>query len=222
MDVSWPGVLLILAPGFWFGGGVVKRNFLISLVSYLALIAAGCAPQVSLFGLFRAEDKEFDQRVLGEWKMQSGAESNVDQGRGRIVFRHSSEGPAYEVTVLDFDTRGLTLVCTGRLTRLGSQLFIDFSTPDPGKRKFAEFPYPTVQSHIFGKIQVEKNSMRIDFLSDDWIKKLASAGKLPLATVEAEEGLVLSDQTEELRNFMREHAADSKAFSESFSLRREQ
>ena len=43
--------------------------------------------------------------------------------------------------------------------------------------------------------------MRFDFLSDDWFKEQAKAGKLPLATVQTPNGLVISAATEELRKF---------------------
>jgi len=198
----------------------MKRIFSLVLVSWLALFAAGCAPQSSLFGLFKADDKEFEQRLLGEWKMQSGAEFRTDQKSGRIVFERSGDAPGYLVTAFDFDEKGMNVVCAGRLTRLGSQLFIDFGTPDAEKHKFAEFPFPLVSSHIFGRVQLDKNSMRIDLLSDDWVKEQAKTGTLSLATVETKDGLVLSAPTEELRKFALEHAGDSKAFSETFSFRR--
>ena len=62
--------------------------------------------------------------------------------------------------------------------------------------------------------------MRFDFLSDDWFKEQGKAGKLPLATVQTPNGLVISAATEELRKFALEHAEDMEAFSEPYSLSR--
>jgi hypothetical protein len=208
------------SPGFLFGGEAMKRQLSFALAALLVAMLAGCAPENSLFGLAGASDKEFDERLLGEWKMQSGPEFKPDAQSGRIVFRRSGDDPEYEVTVFDFDEHGMNIVCTARLVRLGSTLFVDFGPRDAEKHKFAEIPFPILESHIFGRIRIEKNSSRIDFLSDDWVKKQATAGKLKLSTVEAEDGLVISAPTEELRKFALEHADDAEAFSETYSLGR--
>jgi hypothetical protein len=82
---------------------------------------------------------------------------------------------------------------------------------------WAQVPYPAVEAHVFGRLSLEKDRARIDFLSDDWVKKRIDAGKLspqflPLS------GHTFSANTEELRKFAAEHAEDQAAFSETFTL----
>jgi len=196
----------------------MKWNGSFALVAGLASVLSGCAPASSFFALFNDKDKEFDARLVGEWRIQSGAAFKAEEESARIVFRRSEDGSDYEVTLFDFDSKGMNLDCTGRLIRLGNRLFIDFGTPDTDKRKFTEFPFPIIESHIFGPIQIDKTSIRIDFLNDDWVKKQSETGKLSLPTVKTRDGLVISASTEELRKFAQDHVEDADAFSEPYSL----
>ncbi|HXY25100.1 MAG TPA: hypothetical protein VEI73_10655 [Candidatus Acidoferrum sp.] len=200
----------------------MKSQMACALLVAFVLAMAGCAPEDSLFGLVGDNDKEFDQRLVGDWSMQSGSEFKPGEQSARIVFRQSGNDPEYEVTLFDFDEHGMNIVCTGQLVRLGTALFIDFGTRSPEKHKFAEIPFPALETHIFGRIRIEQNSVRIDFLSDDWVKAQVQAGKMTLATVGTKDGPVISAPTEELRKFALEHAQDSGAFSESYSMIRNQ
>ena len=183
-------------------------------------ILAGCEPENSLFPLFVKGDQEFDERLLGEWRIQDHSAFKPGEESGRIAFRKSAEGADYEVTFFDFDEKGTNLALTAHMVRLEDFFFIDFGTPDLDKRKFAEIPFPLVESHLFGRIHQDKGSVRIDFLSDEWVKKQVKVGKLPLAAVQTTHGLVISASTEELRKFALEHASDTDAFSEPWSLSR--
>jgi hypothetical protein len=114
----------------------------------------------------------------------------------------------------------VNLAVAAHLVRLGDYSFIDFGTPNMDKRKFREIRFPTIESHLFGRIHLEKGSVRIDLLNDDWVKEQSQAGKLPLVVVQTAQGLVISASTEELRKFALEHAEDKQAFSDSYSLSR--
>ncbi len=198
----------------------MKRNLSSVITFALVLLLAGCGPASSLFPLFITGDKEFDERLLGEWRIQGDSTFKPGVESGRIVFRKSAEGTDYEVTIFDFDGKGMNVALTGRMVRLGNFSFIDFGTADADKREFSEIPFPALESHFFGRIHMEKGGVRIDFLNEDWVKEKAKAGKLTLATVQTPNGLVISATTEELRKFALEHADDTDAFSEPYSLSR--
>jgi len=182
----------------------------------LVLVLAGCGPADSLFPLFVGGEKEFDERLLGEWRIQGGASFKHGEESARIDFRKSADSTKYEVTL--FDEKGKNLALTARMVHLGNFSFIDFGTPDANKRKFREIPFPTIESHFFGRIHLEKGSVRLDLLSDDWVKEQGKAGKPTLATVQTADGPAISASTEELRKFALEHAEDTEAFSEPYSL----
>jgi hypothetical protein len=186
----------------------------------LVLVLAGCGPASSLFPLFIKGDSEFDERLLGEWRMRAEASYKHGEKSQRMVFQKSADGTEYEVTLFDSNKKGMNLALTARMVRLGNFSFIDFGTADADKRKFKEIPFPAIESHSFGRIHLEKGSAHFDFLNDDWVKEQAKAGKLKLATVQTPNGLVISATTEELRKFALEHAEDTEAFSEPYSLSR--
>jgi hypothetical protein len=56
----------------------------------LVLLLAGCGPAGSLFPLFNEGDKEFDEWLLGEWRMQDGASFKHGEKSSRMVFRKST------------------------------------------------------------------------------------------------------------------------------------
>ncbi len=198
----------------------MKRHVFSVATLALVLLLAGCGPASTLFPLFVGGDAEFDERLLGDWHVQDGASFTHGAESKRMAFRKSADGKEYEVTLFDFDEKGMNLVLTAHMVRLGNFSFIDFGTPDTDKRKFREIPFPAIKSHFFGRIDLEKGSVRIDFLDDEWVKKQEKAGKLPLATVRTAEELVISASTEELREFALDHAEDTQAFSDAYSLSR--
>jgi hypothetical protein len=109
------------------------------------------------------------------------------------------------------------MVSTARLVRLSKYLFSDFGTPDLDK--LPQTPYPAVECHVCGRVFLENDKVRIELLSDNWVRKRIKDGKLPLAFELLPEPLV-SANTAELRKFTVEQAEDHQAFSEIFTLLR--
>ena len=97
-------------------------------------------------------------------------------------------------------------------------MFIDLASPDLEHRKNAIVPYLILESHVFGRVQLEKDKMRIDFLNDKWVSDQTKAGQLAVATVKTPNSVIPAAATEELRKFALEHADDTDAFSESFAF----
>ncbi len=195
-----------------------KTANVISLI-LICVLLAGCEPQVSLFPLFSSTDDVFENQLLGEWNVQSGSEIKPDEKFGLAIFQRGTDTGSYEVTV-DFDENGEKLISACRLVRLEGYLFFDLGSPDLEPRKNATIPYPTIQSHVFGRVHLEKDKMHIDFLNDKWVSDQAKAGKLTLASVTTSNGIALSANTEDLRKFALEHAEDQDAFSEVFAFQR--
>ena len=196
----------------------MRRLFPIGLIAALVCVLVGCEPQKSLFPLATEEDKVFDSQLLGEWKIWTGTELKSDEKPGFITFSKDKDPYIYDVRIPNFgDDSSTTLTSRAKLVKLGNLLFVDFEAPDLDK--LPHFPYPAIESHVFGKLSLQNDKARIDFLSDDWVQDSIKAGKLPLAFV-ALQGPVLSASTADLRRFAVDHADDPKAFSEIMSLAR--
>jgi hypothetical protein len=200
----------------------MKRILLIlgAIVATVAL--CGCAPEGSLFSLYSRDDQAFEEQLLGEWKLQDGADAKPDGDFAPMVFRRGADGLRYEVTISNFDGKGLTVVSTARLVRMGDVLFIDFGPRDLEEVDPipARVPFPSLEIHFLGRIRFEGNQAHLDFLDDSWTSKQAAAGQLLLPTIETADGLVIAAKTEELRKFALAHAEDDEAFSNKFVLTR--
>jgi hypothetical protein len=218
MDRGGHDVQVLSGP--FFGEETHEALLFLGATMALVLFLAGCGPATSLFPLFAKGETEFDERLLGDWRMQEGASFTHGDKSERMVFLKSADSTEYEVTLFDFDNKGVNLAMTAIIVRLGTFFFIDFGTPDIDKRKFKEIPFPTIESHLFGRIYVQKDSVRLELLNDEWVREQGKAGTLSLPTLETADELVISASTEELRKFALEHTEDTKAFSEHYSLRR--
>jgi hypothetical protein len=184
-----------------------------------ALLIAGCEPINSLFALYTNDDKVFEENLIGEWKEVSEPGNSVQEDL-RWVFYRDGDSFAYKTSLISLEKKG-GFLSKGRLVQLGNFQFIDFeadeTSVDSGD---AAVPFPFLVSHMFGRIWIEKNTVRIHFLNDDWVKEQLKNGKLDLAHAGPPDNPVLNATTEELRKFSLERAEDKEAFSENYRLER--
>jgi hypothetical protein len=193
----------------------MKRRMCWSVLAVCALLLVGCEPQVSVFPLFTSQDAVFDPQLLGEWQIWSGKELKPGDKPAVIVFSASQEARTYDVKIPNFDEQKDALITAARLVKLGDSVFIDFGTPNMDHLPL--IPYPAMEGHVFGRLSLAGDKAEIDLLSDDWVNEEVKAGKMPLGFYDASK-IVLSANSEELRKFAADHAEDSKAFSEVYSL----
>ena len=193
----------------------MKRLVCFVVLAACGVLLLGCEPQVSVFPLFTPQDALFDKQLLGQWQIWSGKELKADDTPGVIVFSTSQEAHTYDVKIPNFDEHKDTLVTAARLVKLGDAIFIDFGTPNIDHLPL--IPYPAMEGHVFGRLTLAGDKAEIDLLSDDWVKDEVKAGKMPLPFYDASK-LVLSANSQDLRKFALDHAEDSKAFSEVYTL----
>ena len=198
----------------------MRKKLAILTALALAVLATGCGPADSLFALYTADDKVFDERLLGAWTDAEGAKDKVADLR-MWKFDKSEDGLSYDVTVSSVDPEEKGRILTSaRLVRLGDFLFIDFETPDWGKRGMTDALLPVVPAHYFGRIDLDGQKVHIGLLDDYWVEKQRKAGTLPLAVIEVSGSRLLTAKTEDLRKFALGHAGDKDAFGSSFDLGR--
>jgi len=196
------------------------KNKALLVTLLLGILAAdGCGPVNSLFALYTSEDKFFDENLIGEWQ-QTPATATESEKNGRWVFLRGGDTSVYKTSLVTIGKRG-GFVAKGRLVRLGKAVFVDFE-PDTSSSGDGELtlPYPVIESHMIGRVWIEKDQVRIHFLDENWIKKQLKEGKLTLAHAGPAETPILNATTAELRKFAQEHAEDEEAFSENYELAR--
>jgi hypothetical protein len=84
----------------------MERLFPLCFVLAIALILACCAPEESLFPLFTNTESSSAQKSLGESRIWSGKDAQVDEKPGHIVFSPSDYGDRYEVKLTEFKCGG--------------------------------------------------------------------------------------------------------------------
>jgi hypothetical protein len=195
----------------------------IPLIALLFLLN-GCAPINSIFPLYLPEDTAFDSRLIGNWQPALTDPDTFDKN-SRWFITKSGKDKFYDFKWGTADAKG-GFVAKARLVQLGANLFIDFEGDDdsleaPEKNQTANIaPFPTISTHMIGRVWLEKDTLRIQFLSDDWIKKQVKAGTLSLAHVDPDGEPILIAKTDDLRKFMQAHADDTDALSEKYEFKR--
>ena len=194
----------------------------IALTLALALLLNGCAPIDSIFPLYKDEDAVFDDHLLGTWQRVL-TDVNASDKDQRWTFSHAEGEKYYDFKWGAVGTKG-GFIAEVRLVRLGNALFIDFEGDaqkiDDAAKSDAVVPYPMITTHMLGRVWLEKDSLLIHFLSDDWVKEQVRAGTFSLAHLDVNGGQILTAQTDDLRKFMQAHADDTKALSEEFKFTR--
>lgn len=188
-----------------------------------ALLLNGCAPADCVYPLYKTSDSASDDRLLGTWQpvVTEPSDSQKDQ---RWSFVSSKDGKFYDFTLGAVGEKG-GFVAKVRLVGIGNYLFVDFQgdfdriNPDLDKMDNL-MAYPAISTHGIGRIWLEKDSLRIHFLKDDWVKDQMKAGTLALAHLNVDGDALITATTDELRQFMQNHAEDTDALSEDYELKR--
>jgi len=202
---------------------MTSRIALPALVVASMFFLNGCEPVASFFPLYKSEDKVFETGLLGTWKLAEPDPNNADEKNERWVFEKSGDAISYDFKLGAAGESG-GMLAKVRLVRLGSNLFADFEGDTENKAlesKCGMMPYPVIPVHMMGRVWLEKDSLRIHFLKDDWVKDRVKAGSFPLSHLEESGDFVLTAKRDELRKFMQEHADDEAALSENHKLVRE-
>ena len=203
----------------------MKKSVLFLGAFLMCLMLASCGPEESLFSLDTGDDRIFDERLLGEWRLRGTRVAKSDDSR--LIFRRGEDATTYQIlwTGAERKNHGAYLL-SAHLVRLGDSLFIDIGTPSMDKLtdsempKSGKIPFPFIECHLFGRITIDKKNMQMDLLAGDWVEEQVKTGTLPLAFVKTPHGLVITATTVELRKFALEHAEDKEAFSDSESFYR--
>lgn len=188
-----------------------------------ALLLKGCGPVASFFPLYKSDDKVFEPDLVGVWKLAEPDPNNTDDKNERWAFVKAGDQISYDLKLGAVGTNGGMLVKV-RLTRIGPGLFADFEG-DTGNEalesKDAVIAFPVMDTHMMGRVWLQRDTLEIRCLGDDWVKSRIKAGSFLLSHLGENGDLILTARTDELRKLMQEHAEDKQALSEDFKLVRE-
>lgn len=191
------------------------RKAIVPGLAAICLFLGGCAPAMSLFGLYDASVVTNNDQILGDWEILTA--DSADKPECCMVFAKSNDG--YTMTTPDKDDKEIW-TSSVYLVKLGDSLFIDIAANEEKHNETTRVPFPKMKVHTFGRIWIEKDKVRIELLDDDAVKRAVVKGKTRLTYVDGDDGLVLTSTTEQLQAFAREHANDTDAFSFELNLQR--
>jgi hypothetical protein len=191
----------------------MRKSVVPGLVA-ICLFLGGCVPVLSLFGLYDKSSLTSDDQIVGKW--ETFDENNKEKSECCWIFTKSDDG--YSMTVPNPDDN-LIWYSTVHLVKLGDAMFVDIEPNTEKPDHITRIPFPMAKVHVFGRIWIEKDSVRMGLLDDEGMKAAVASGKTRLTYINAED-LVLTSTTMQLQAFAREHANDKDAFSIDLNLRR--
>lgn len=179
----------------------IGKVFLIVMM----LFVGGCVP--SLQPLYSPDTKlVIDSRLNGTWINESGNES---------WDFHQTDDSTYELLYAQDESAAHFVA---RLVRLDGKLFMDTYPDEEIDNDF--YKLHLVPAHIFGRIWIEGDSLKMNMLDGDWLDSMLNSGELTIAHEEIDEGTVLTASTEELQKLAIKYSDDPEAFSNMAALRR--
>jgi hypothetical protein len=167
------------------------------VVAAAAMLLTGCIP--SLAPLYTDRDIVSDARVTGTWTAKESTMTVAADGNGYKVAYAANENPAHKMNF------------KAHLVKLGNSLFVDLFPEPPGDM----FCFPCIPMHMFGKLTIQGNTLKVDLFDPGWFNEMAKAGKITTAHTAIENDYILSAKTAEVQAFVLKYANDPKAFVES-------
>ncbi len=165
------------------------------VVAAAAMLLTGCIPSIA--PLYTDRDVVSDRRVTGTWTAKNDQTMTVTaDGNGYKVLYADTENPAHKMNF------------KAHLVKLGSNLFVDLF-PEPPEDLAC---YPCVPMHMFGKLTIQGNTLKVELFDPGWFNRMAKEGKITTGHLAAGNDSLLSGTTAEVQAFVLNYANDPKAF----------
>ena len=177
----------------------MRRAKTLVVVAFLTLLA-GCEPTVSLHSLLTEKDLVFDPALVGTWV--------GEEDKFTITFQKSGEN-AYELFFMGEGVTGKHF--EARLGQLGRFRFLSIY-PKELDTKDEFYKKHLIGAHTFYRIRIDGDVLQINYLDDDWVKKMIAEKRVSIAHESFDSDIVLTASTDELQNFVLMHAEDPEAF----------
>ena len=158
-----------------------------------ALLITGCGDLLSLHTLYTEKDQVLDPTVEGRWEIEDDQILVERAASGYLMTLQSKKDPSesskFEVHLVDI-----------------------------GGVRFADILPRDAIGHMFARVRVTGDQMRIAFLDSKWLR-----GQVPHDEADMSGGqkqAVLTAHTPELRKLVAKYASEARAYDEEMSFRR--
>jgi hypothetical protein len=208
---------------------VRRRTFVLLFLPLLlaAIVSVGCVAAPTLYPLYDKSVAATDDTIVGRWDgvdQPDASQKLTDKqkkagNKNNCCWTIQKDGDAY-VSLLDDTDNKLIWVSKLHLLKLGDALFFDAESGDVSYSKTTKVSSPVLKAHGIGRIWIEKDALRIEMLSDDWLRDSAKNGAPELSFVEPDKQLIVTATTKQLQVFALKYANDAKVFSEELKFTR--
>jgi hypothetical protein len=195
-------------------------------MAVLALTVGALSCVWSLQPLFEESDLIIEPGLVGTWKTADNEDTwtfeKIQNGKEYVLVYRQAEfgpdGPFSEGKLVPGDAARFQ----ARLGRLGGRLFLDLipvAEGNPGVRNEL-FNWHLIRAHTICRLWLEKDALRLDWLSENWLEEGFTSGKITIAHARAEDGWVVTAPTKELQQAVARYAEDNDAFPPSEDILR--
>ena len=190
-----------------------KRMLTTAVALLFLFLLANCGPPLSIHPLYTDKDVTFDPALLGTWA------DPTDKNGSPLVFERGGNN-SYKAIVRLNDNTNVDEIFEVHLVKLNGRLFLDaVQRKNRISGQEADIGI-AVPAHIVARVSIEKNSLQLNLLDGDWIKRELKSGRTSISHEEIGNDLVITASTPELQKFVLGHADDEEAFGASSPLQR--
>jgi hypothetical protein len=172
----------------------------------------------SILPLFEDRVLVSEPGLLGAWTGGKSADAwTFEKAEGReylLTLRQAEYEPGQSIGNPSKKVPGDAVRFRARLGRLGPGLFLDLVPADKGNPEIRNDVYNAsmIPGHLLARIWLERDSLRIVFLDQEWLTDAVKDGWIVLAHVQTESWLVLTAPTAELQAAILKFGENEKAF----------
>lgn len=206
-----------------------RRSFVLLFLPLLfaAIACVGCVAAPTLYPLYDKSVAATDDRIVGRWDGVDQPDANQKpsekqkkaDNKNNCCWTVQKDGDAY-LSLLDSTDDKQIWVSKLHLLKLGDAMFFDAESGDVNYSSTTKVSMPMLKAHAIGRIWIEKDALRVEMLSDDWLRDSAKNGAPELSFVEPDKQLVVTATTAQLQAFALKYANDAKVFSEEMKFTR--
>ena len=172
----------------------------------LAGLLGGCVP--SLHPLYTDKELVFQEELLGTWVESGGQEWRFEKSEGE---------KSYDLTVGDGSEKGEFIA---HLVKIDGMLFLDLFPEKPQLEANNFYKLHLLRVHTFMKIELIEPTLQMRMIDPDKMQDMLEDNPTLIKHEILEDGIVLTASTEQLQQFMIEHANDEGLFGDASELKR--
>ena len=186
------------------------------ILALLAMTWLSCV--ASILPLFEDRFLVSESGLLGAWTGKDSADTwTFEKGDGKeylLILRQAEYELDQGLGNPSKKVPGDAVRFQARLGRLGAGLFLDLAPADKGNPEIRNDVYNSsmIPGHLLARVWLEKDSLKIVFLDQDWLVNAVKDGRIALAHVETGNWLILTAPTAELQASIVKFGENEKAF----------